>query len=180
MLFTTKPLPIIDLPADAQHHTKGRRGFTPRYIVIHHTGGVWSGPWLTWQSNPAVSCHRLITKPGTNYKVVADKDTAYCAGFAIVGPIDPDTNDPKGVAPNFNLVSLNIELENKGDGKDPYTAAQLDMCAAQVAEWWGKYGYLPVVGHAEVDARKHDPRGFDWDDFSRRLDLALVTQRIEG
>lgn len=161
--FTTPPLPIRDLPADARHHTKGRKGITPRFIVLHHTGGKNSGPWLSRTSEPPVSCHRLISKTGINYKIVADEDTAYCAGFGDIGPIDPDVSDPVGVARTLNEASLNIELENLGDGVDPYPLAQMRMCAKQVVEWWAKYrSFLPMVGHAEVDARKNDPKGFDW------------------
>lgn len=160
--FPTPPLSIVDLPAATSHFKVGRNGFSPRYIAIHHTGGTNSGPWLTYASKPAVSCHRLIAKNGTIYKVVKDEDTAFCAGFAVVGPVDPDTNDPAGVATNFNLCSLNIELENLGTGRDPYPLLQMQACAAQVTEWFGKYGVLALVGHGWVDARKNDPLGFDW------------------
>lgn len=179
LLFDTLPLPIVDLPADARHHTKGRQGFTPRIILIHHTGGTNSGKWLSTTSQPPVSTHRLISKKGINIKIVPDEDTAYCAGYGVVGPVDPDGNDPRGVAGNLNLITLHIELENRGDGKDPYPDEQLDMAAKQCAEWIGKYGYLAILGHMDVDANKSDPKGFSWPDFWRRLDLALITQRIE-
>lgn len=173
--FVTPPLQIIDYPADQFHFTPGRQGFDPEYIAMHHTGGVNSLPWLTRTSQPAVSAHRLITRKGHNLKLVQDEDTAYCAGFAEVGPIDPDTNDPRGIAANFNLVSLNIELENRGNG-EPYPFVQMQMAAWQVVEWWSKYrAFLPVVSHAQVDERKHDPFGFDWPLFWQ-----LCYQRIES
>ncbi len=169
-IFLMLPLPIIDLPAAKTHYQVGRGGHQPQFIVIHHTGGVDSRKWLSTTSSPAVSTHRLISKTGLNIKIVADEDTAYTAGFATVGPVDPDANDPPGVPSNFNLISLHIELENRGDGRDPYPDAQLAMAASQVVEWWGKFGFLALVGHGWVDARKNDPKGFDWDDFYQRLD----------
>lgn len=174
MLFLTPPLPIVDRPAAATHFTPGRGGFRPRFITLHHTGGTNSLNWLTYTSRPFVSAHRLISKAGINYKLVRDEDTAFCAGFAIVGPVDPDTNDPAGVPRNFNQDSLNIELENLGDGRDPYPWVQMDMCAAQCAEWIGMYGYLSIVGHGWVDARKDDPLGWDWDLFYHLLDRRIA------
>lgn len=173
-IFTTPALPIVDLPAASTHYTKGRAGFIPRFIVIHHTGGVDSRAWLTHTSPNRVSAHRLIDKPGTIYKLVNDEDVSNAAGFAIVGPLDPDTSDPAGVDPNFNYASLNIELENAGTGSDPYPLAQMTAAAKQVVEWIGKFGYLAIVGHSWVDARKNDPRGFDWPLLYHLIDAARV------
>ena len=174
MIFSTPPLPVADLPAAATHFTKGRAGFAPQFIVIHHTGGVDSRAWLTNTSPNRVSAHRLITKTGTNYKLVADEDTSHAAGYAIVGAIDPDSADPAGVAPNFNVASLNIELENLGTGRDLYPLDQMTMCAKQCVEWIGKYGYLALVGHGWVDSRKNDPLGFDWPLLYRLIDTERV------
>lgn len=174
-LFYTPPLPIVDHPADAAHFTRGRGGFAPEWIVLHHTGGTSSLNWLSTTSAPPVSCHRLISKTGINYKIVADEDTAYCAGFAIVGPVDPDANDPAGVPRNFNQNSLNIELENRGTGRDPYPLAQMKMAASQIVEWWGKFGWLPIVYHRHVDVNKDDPAGFD----RAQLDRLILTYLLE-
>lgn len=168
-LFQTPPLQIVDAPAAATHYTRGREGHTPRFIIIHHSAGTDSLLWLSHTSSPPVSCHNLISKLGVNFKIVPPADTAYCAGFGVVGPVDPDRNDPPGVAPNLNYASLNIELENLGNGKDPYPAAQMQMCAAQIVEWWGMYGFLAVLGHSDVDPAKNDPKGFDWGDLWRRM-----------
>lgn len=169
-LFYSPPLAIRDAPADAKHFTVGRSGFPILMILIHHTGGVDSVPWLTRTSYPPVSTHRHISKAGVITKIVKDEDTAYTAGSGILGPIDPDTADPPGVARNFNQVSLHIELENMGTGRDPYPSPQLEAAAAQCVEWWAVYGFLGIYGHADLDVRKNDPRGFDWPDFWRRID----------
>lgn len=174
MIFATPPLPIVDSPAAPTHFTKGRGGHLPRFIVVHHTGGTNSLAWLTHTSPERVSAHRLITKAGTIHKLVNDTDTSHAAGYAIVGPVDPDGNDPTGVASNFNQISLNIELENLGTGRDPFPEAQMIACARQIVEWQGKYGYLAIVGHSWVDARKMDPAGFDWTLLYRLIDEERV------
>ncbi len=160
-LFTTPPLVITDHPADSAHAgALPRLGY--RFIVIHATGGTNSLNWLSTTSSPPVSIHRLISKQGQIYKIVPDGVAAYHAGPARVGPL------PSADA-NVNNWSLGIELENLNDGHDPYPAAQLDSAAAQVVEWWGAYGFLPVLAHAWIDSRKHDPAGLDWPDFYRRI-----------
>jgi N-acetylmuramoyl-L-alanine amidase len=171
-IFTTPPLSIIDRPADANHYGGVRVGY--RYIALHATGGTWSLPWLTTTSplsNP-VSVHRLIEKDGTLYKLVQDEDVAWHAGYGVIGAIGPNA------IVNFNKVSLGIELENMDDFKDPYPEAQLWSCAGQVIEWWGRYGWLPILSHASVDIRKQDPAGFPWQHFheivKQRLGLVLT------
>lgn len=180
-LYDTSPQSVIDLPADADHFTQGRAGLPLVFILLHHSGGVDSRAWLTWQSKPAVSCHDLIVKNGDVYKVVKAEDTAYCAGFGVVGPVDPDVSDPAGIARNLNFVSYNIELENMGTGTDPYPAVQMQSCALRIYEVWGKYGFLPILYHKHVDVNKNDPRGTEtnkalWSyrpDLDRRLFLLL-------
>lgn len=175
-IFETKPLAIVDSPAAPTHFMQGRAGFQPLWIQLRHTGGTDSLAWLRYSSSPRVSTHRLITKAGINHKIVKDEDTAFCAGFAEIGPIDGDGNDPPGVPFNNNLCSLNIEFENLGNGRDPYPMSQMTMGVRQIIEWWGKYGFLPILGHGHVDARKDDPAGFDWQLMHRLLwaELRLI------
>lgn len=161
-IFATPDLPIVDYPAAPTHYMLGRAGFQPLQIILHHTGGKNSLQWLSRTSNPRVSTHRLITKTGINYKIVKDEDTAFCAGFGSIGPIDPDSADPAGVPRNLNECTLNIEIENMGTGYDPYPPDQIRMVALQIREWWGKYGFLALLGHGHVDSRKDDPKGFNW------------------
>jgi N-acetyl-anhydromuramyl-L-alanine amidase AmpD len=70
---------------------------------------------------------------------------------------------------NANRLALGIELENLNDGKQGYTDAQYESSARQVLEWWSRFGYLPIVRHSDIDARKTDPKGFGWDAFAYRL-----------
>lgn len=177
-LFTTPPLPIVDLPAAPTHFYRPSSLREKLVIVIHHTGGHDSRAWLTRTSRPPVSTQRLISKYGTIYKLMDDNDVAYTAGYGVIGPIDPDGSDPAGVASNLNFASLNIELENMGDGRDPFTPNQMQACADQIVEWWGAYGHLAILGHREVDSRKRDPAdNFSWEDLFRRIDARYLAVR---
>ena len=154
-LFTTSPLDIVDAPADEKHTGRARR-MPPCFIYLHATGGKNSLSWLTTESVPPVSCHRLIAKDGTIYKIVPDELEAWTQGFGVLGARGP------GLPMNCNRDGLSIEFENMDDGKDPYPAIQLLSGARQVFEWHGLYGFLPILGHADVDTRKKDPAGFPW------------------
>jgi N-acetyl-anhydromuramyl-L-alanine amidase AmpD len=90
-LFRTKPLPIIDVPADDQHH--GGVRWSPKLIFLHASGGTSSLKWLTVDSPPTnpVSSHRLITKPGTIFKLVPDDENAWTQGYGVLGGRGPTT-----------------------------------------------------------------------------------------
>jgi N-acetylmuramoyl-L-alanine amidase len=167
VLYSTNPLPIVDHPAD-RLHCCGQTRLGYRFIFLHSTGGTNSLDWLSTTSpaDKPVSCHRLIAKDGTVYKIVPDDKTAYTQGPSEIGPLPSHTQ-------NANNWSLSIELENLDNGRDPYPAAQLESCVHQVVEWWGLYGFLPVVAHAWMQADKHDPAGFPWELFYVRCWEAL-------
>lgn len=169
MLFRTPALVITDFPADSLHCC-GQTRLGYRWIVVHATAGTNSLLWLSRTSpqDKPVSCHRLIAKDGHIYKIVPDDKTAYTQGPAEVGPLPMHGQ-------NLNNWALSIELENLDNGRDPYPTAQLDAAAAQCVEWIGAYGFIPIVAHAWVQADKHDPVGFDWQDFYQRVWAHLRT-----
>lgn len=159
MLFSTAPLSIIDHPADRLHCCgEPRLGY--RWIFLHATGGTNSLNWLSTTSpaSKPVSCHRLIAKNGTIYKIVPDHLIAYTQGPSVAGPVPANGE-------NMNQWALSIELENLDNGRDPYPATQVRSCALQIVEWWGAHSFPAVVAHAWMQADKHDPLGFPWADF---------------
>lgn len=170
--FLTPPLNIIDLPADSAHTGPRRPVDDIEYIIFHTTEGRDSRAWLSTTSNPRVSIHRLIQRtaynPATNvgghYKILADEWTAYHAGTGRIGSYGPTGN----YRSNLNYRSLGVELERYGN--EDITAYQYEQSAALVVEWWGLYGYKPILTHHDVDpARRSDPVKFDWATFSREL-----------
>lgn len=159
--FATPPIPVVDVPADSQH--QAGPGLKQKLIVLHSTVGTDSRKWLSTDPASNVSVHRLIAKSGTVYKLVPDENIAQHVGFSREG------NDL-----NLNDLALGIELENLNNGVDPYPDIQLRMCCAQICEWWGKFGFLPVVPHSLIDtAGKTDPAGLNWTRFNQLLVEAL-------
>lgn len=142
-----------------------RGAFAPRAIVLHHTGGTDSLSWLA--GNPqGTSAHVLIHKGGIVYRMVPDERGANAVGFSNLGRFLAKT--PR----NPNLITLNIEIENLGDGKDPYTDDQYWSVGWQVAQWWNRYNPLPVLTHALIDTNgKTDPYTLD---LARVLRCALA------
>jgi hypothetical protein len=144
-------------------------------IVVHATASETlesAAKWLCLDSSE-VSTHYIISQTGKIFSLVDDSDVAYHAGVSI-------WNGVKDV----NGVSLGIELENRNDGKDPYTAAQIDALNYLV-EWkirQYKIDLVNVVRHLDVAilpngklGRKTDPKGFDWVGWKRAIEQSIKT-----
>jgi len=152
----TKVVPALD------HYTRGRK-LAPQIIILHATAGTDSKKWLSITSNPPVSIHILVDKQGNIIRIVEDNDTAWHAGFGVVGPFwQNGTYD-------LNDISLGLEFENLNNGIDPYPADQLRGGAIIVSWWYALYGLLPMLYHMTVDVRKHDPAGFPRYQFDHLL-----------
>lgn len=144
-------------------HRSSRGSARPLVIVLHHTAGTNSLSWLT--KNPqGVSTHVLITRAGLIYRMVPDTFAAHTVGRSNLGRYTTAAGD----AGNANQIALNIELENTG--KQDYPVAQRDAAAWQCADWWNRWGDLPILGHKHIDAGgKTDPHGLDLREFVRRV-----------
>lgn len=148
----TPNLTVINVSPDARIYDERPLGVKPEAILLHHTGGTNSLRYLsTYHANP-VSIHKLVPKlmpdgkPG-HYQIVPDTHRAWHAGHSV-----PDWGD----------FSIGIEIENLGNGRDPYTEAQYETVAQIVAyncslyhikDWW-------VKCHKDIavpEGRKTDP-----------------------
>ncbi len=137
-------------------HFSSRKGSVPKVIVLHHTAGHDSEAYLV-ENADQVSTHVLIAHDGKIIRMVPDDTAAHTVGFSNLGKYRARSYSSP------NLISLNIEIENTGNGTEPYTEAQYIAVAWQVRAWWKKYGYLPLVPHALIDTQnKTDPYRFDW------------------
>lgn len=158
--FATAPLNIIDRPANASHTAGRRTAADIWYIVLHSTVGSLQSSldWLTTNPNSNVSIHRLIDQNGDIYKVCDDLVIANHVGYSRIGNKTPNPN------------ALGIEFVNRNTGSDPYEASQIESGVLQIREWYGLYGALPILTHAQIDTKgKTDPAGFPWSLFYRRL-----------
>jgi hypothetical protein len=111
----------MTLPPSTIHlsdHASHRQGAPLLAIVLHHTAGTDSLSYLT-HNDAGVSTHVLIPKDGTLIRMVPDALAAHTVGFSTLGLY------LAGTAHNPNLCTLNIEIENRGDGVDPYPEVQV-------------------------------------------------------
>lgn len=183
------PVPI-PTPRKPIHEWSPSPNFTPANahkdtIVWHHTAGAWKAS-LDWLRNPTsgVSSDYLITKAGKIYQLVADTNIAWHAGYSLM----PDGRE------DVNRFSYGVELENAGDGRDPYPPAQIDAAVAlarylvaknnirrgnQVTHelirrlWKERYpNRLDDLGRPI--SYKTDPRGLDMQKFLDRIYAPVV------
>lgn len=142
-------------------------------VVIHHTAGrdskslVWSGT----SALPGPLCHTYLAKDGTATMVGYGRTNhagtfAQNAYDAVVNESPthprPDASEPVDGNQHF----YGIEIENLGDGKDPYPEAQYDAAVRWAAGICRAHGWSEnsVIGHKEGTRRKIDP-SFDMDTF---------------
>lgn len=153
----TANLTIMDVHCDPRIYDHRPSGILPEAILLHHTGGTNSLNWLSRYLGPTVrpeevSIHKLVPKrmpdgkPGL-YQIVPDLDRAWHAGASV-----PSSND----------FSIGVEIENLGNGRDPYTLDQYETVAQIIAYGCALYHIKDfwVRLHKEIAVplgRKHDP-----------------------
>lgn len=145
-----------------------------KFVVIHHTAGSKPGD-LAQLTGPA-SVHKYVTKAGERFHLLDDIWGAYGCGT------NPEHKTYRLGSPcsiNENSCTLQIELENLGNGRDPFTEKQYQIAAEWTAHWCKRYG-IPatrdfIVAHYEIATNKNDPaKNFDWNKF-----IALVQSKLQ-
>ncbi|MFD9069135.1 peptidoglycan recognition protein family protein [Streptomyces lasiicapitis] len=147
-------------------------------VVIHHTAGTDS---LNVCINgvaglPGPLCHTHLAKNGLATMVGYGRTNhagtfAQNAHDAVVAEASmhprPDAAEPV----DGNQRYYGIEIENMGNGRDPYPAAQYDAAVRWAAAICRAHGWTAnsVIGHKEGTRRKIDP-SFDMGRF--RADVA--------
>ncbi|WP_371612868.1 N-acetylmuramoyl-L-alanine amidase [Streptomyces clavifer] len=154
-------------------------------VMIHHT--VTKGTATTvalcrdgHSALPGPLCHGVIAKDGAvhlvgygraNHAGLGDDDVLAAVIAERALPADNEANT------DGNARFYGFECENLGDGKDPWPAAQVEAIvrasAALVrAHHWGQDGDTSVIGHAEWQPGKVDPRGISGGMPGIRADVA--------
>lgn len=155
-------------------HNRSPRPWGPvNGVVIHHTAGS-SSLGLVWEGTAALPgplCHTHLAKNGTA-TMVANGRANHAGTFAenafqaVVNESSthprPDSAEPVDGNQHF----YGIEIENLGDGKDPYPSVQYDAAVRWAAAICRAHGWTAnsVIGHKEGTRRKIDP-SFDMDTF---------------
>lgn len=152
--------------------------------MIHHTGDYTSEDgmvdllWDGYEGLPGPLSLAGITKDGsvhlTGYGRCNHAGTGDPAVLQHV--IDEKYPLPKprfangqqgGVDGNRHFYGF--ELVNRGDGRDPWTVAQIGAAQAAAAAICLKHGWTErsIIGHLEWQRGKSDPFGFRMDEFRR-------------
>ncbi|MCT2591157.1 N-acetylmuramoyl-L-alanine amidase [Streptomyces sp. N2-109] len=135
-------------------------------LVIHHTAGVDS-LGLCWGGTAALPgplCHTHLSKAGTATMLSAGRANhagsfARNAHDAVVRESSkhprPDSSEPI----DGNRHYYGIEIENRGDGEDPYPKGQYEQAVRWAAAICRAHGWTAdsVIGHKEGTRRKIDP-----------------------
>ncbi|MEB8344085.1 peptidoglycan-binding protein [Streptomyces endophyticus] len=171
--------------ANWQTHNRNHKGaWGPvNGVMLHHTAGRDSLALCRdgTATLPGPLCTGLVAKDGTVHLVgygrtnhagsgSAATYSAVRAERALPSPPGPDTVDG-------NTHFYGFEIENLGNGQDPYPSPQLTtverLCAAlcRVHGWTA----ASVIGHKEWTRRKIDP-SFSMSGMRRRVDARLGTR----
>ncbi|MEV6420757.1 peptidoglycan-binding protein [Streptomyces sp. NPDC051662] len=143
---------------------KGRWG-PVHGVMLHHTAGRDSLALCRdgTQSLPGPLCIGLIGKDGT-VQLLGHGRTNHAGNgsAALLAAVRADADVPTGPGPDAvdgNAHFYGFEIENLGDGRDPYPAAQLDAAERVSAAVCRAHGWPAgsVVAHKEWTRRKIDP-----------------------
>lgn len=150
-------------------------------VLIHHTAGLDDKEYCYNGSKklPGPLCHSWLGKTDglwmigngrTNHAGSVDSDVI-AALIAERSPLPRDNfADMDG-----NDLLYGLEMENKGDGKDPWPVAQYAIAVKWAAALCRKHGWSErsVAGHKEVQPGKVDPT-FDMDVFRADVKAQLA------
>ena len=149
-------------------------------VLIHHTAGhndlevCFNG----YSGLPGPLCHSWLGKTRglwmvghgrANHAGLIDDDVL-AALIAESSPLPPDNE--ANTDGNDRLYGL--EMENLGDGKDPWPVEQYEIAVKWAAAICRAHGWTErsVAGHKEVQPGKIDPT-FDMDDFRQAVKVQL-------
>lgn len=181
---------IVQMPNWPIHNRNHKGPFGPVHgVAIHHTVGV--GPHMAQQCYdgvpglPGPLCHDFLAKDGTLYLVghgrtnhagtiPANAQASFIAED--MNPPRPDADEPY----DGNRQLYGLEIENRGDGRDPYPAKQYDVAVRWAAARCRFHGWTggSARGHKELTRRKIDP-SFPMDTFRRAVEARLAGEDID-
>lgn len=157
-------------------------------VMVHHTGGVSRGAVDFCRNGsaelPGPLCHGVITKDGkvhlvgwgrANHAGGGDPDVLAAVKAERYPLPKPDKHEGENGAVDGNDVFVGFECVNKGDGKDPWPAVQLDAMQRAVAAVCWLYGWTArsALRHLDWSDWKSDPKGVNWDEFLEAVQRLL-------
>lgn len=163
----------LDVVAEKGWENRGRSGFTPHGIMVHHTAGPKTGdaPCLSTCINgrPDLSgplCHIVLARSGKVHLIAANIANHAGKGAQQVlelvrndEPVEKNAKD-YGFADTVggNQFFYGIEVENAGVSSDPYPAAQIEALARICAIICNAHSWSAnrVIHHRQWTSRKID------------------------
>ena len=149
-------------------------------VLIHHTAGHNDKEYCYNGSSalPGPLCHSWLGKTAglwmighgrANHAGLVDPDVI----AALIAEQSPLPKDDYASMDGNDLL-YGLEMENLGDGKDPWPAEQYAIAVKWAAALCRKHGWTEksVAGHKEVQPGKVDPT-FDMDDFRQAVKVQL-------
>ncbi|WP_030333836.1 N-acetylmuramoyl-L-alanine amidase [Streptomyces sp. NRRL B-1381] len=174
---------VVETTGWRTHNRNSKGAWGPVHgVMIHHTvtKGTASTVALCRDGHSALPgplCHGVIAKDGTvhlvgygraNHAGSGDGDVLRAVIAEKALPPDNEANT------DGNRHFYGFECENLGDGKDPWPDVQVEAivrasAAVCRAHGWGRDGETSVIGHAEWQPGKIDPRGVSMAGVRRRV-----------
>ncbi|GGV26656.1 peptidoglycan-binding protein [Streptomyces spectabilis] len=174
---------------DWRSHNRNHKGpWGPVHgVMLHHTAGTdsLSACRHGLPGLPGPLCLGLIAKDGTvhllGYGRTNHAGNGSAAALAAVRAEQPPPARPGPDAVDGNARFYGFEIENLGNGRDPYPDAQLDAVERLSAALCRAHGWTgaSVVGHKEWTRRKIDP-SFSMAAMRARIDRRLGTRPPGG
>lgn len=173
------------------HNRAGHGAWGPLHgVMFHHTASGESGITEFCYNGsselPGPLCHGVIHKDGTvtlvgwgraNHAGGGDEDVLKAVEAERTSL--PKTNEHQGSAGavDGNAHFIGFECVNKGDGKDPWPAVQIEAMQRAAAAVCDLYGWSAksVIRHMDWSDWKSDPKGVDWTKFT-----AAVQKLLDG
>lgn len=170
----------VDVAAAKGWETRGRPGFTPAGIMVHHTAGPKKGDAPTLQlcidgrkdpknpknDLPGPLCHIVLARSGKAHVIAGNIANHAGKGAQQVldllrkdEPVSGNAVDHKYEDATFgNAFFYGIEVENAGTPDDPYPEAQIDALAKICAALCHAHGWSAhrVIHHRQWTKRKID------------------------
>lgn len=169
---------VVETPGWKTHNRNGHGTWGPvNGVMIHHTV---TGPKVNavqmcydgLSDLPGPLCHTVIRRDGTAHLTGYGRANHAGGGDPRVleqviseqygdWPVETRQHQGSSGSVDGNAHFLGAECENLGDGKDPWTAAQLDTMVRWSAAICRLYGWSAksVIGHKEWSDWKNDPHG---------------------
>ncbi|WP_405925399.1 N-acetylmuramoyl-L-alanine amidase [Streptomyces sp. NBC_00035] len=154
-------------------------------VLIHHTAGH-DDRELCFKGRsdlPGPLCHAWLGKTDGLWLIGHGRaNHAGSVDLDVLNALREETTLPKDNQANAdgNDVLYGLEIENRGNGKDPYPDAQYRKAVLWAAALCRAHGWSEksIAGHKEVQPGKVDP-SFDMDDFRSDVKKQLADTPIK-